>query len=164
VDAPRDERLSAMTPVVNYVTVRRLIGLAEVEGVFDPYLDDRGLQVLMNVFHFGAMVSPRLRLLTASPETVSRYLLGWWLTNIRATEGELRVMAKVKDPSGKVVKKTNQHRRYLLLSDRRSVCLGNSFNQFHKKEFVYMSDDEDGKDRAHFERVWAKSAPVPLVP
>jgi hypothetical protein len=145
-------RLPATTPATNRRTISGLIGSAEVQAVFDPYLDNRGLVALGDILTFGGSVSGAVRLLTSTRKAntknpqLTKSLAEAWFKERGIAGGEVRVMAP------------DEHRRFLLMSGGKSLILGLSLDSLEKNEAAHLEDD--GADRTFFDRVWASAAPL----
>jgi len=73
---PTSGRLSAVTPATNLRTISDLIGSSKVEAVFDPYLDNGSLAVLIDILSFGSgSVSNDVRILGSTKKTQGRIAL-----------------------------------------------------------------------------------------
>jgi hypothetical protein len=148
---PSSGRLSDSTPASNYHTLSRLIGMASVEAVFDPYLTNGALEELRTILSFGdGSIANGIRLLgsasTSSGSTprLSKGGVDAWLSQLGIT-GEARV-----------VPAQSEHRRFLLLSGGTSLLLGHSLNAIHKNEAVRV--ESDSSDRAFFEATWSTAS------
>lgn len=145
---PTSVRLDADQPASNVHRISSLVGTAWIVAVFDPYLDNAGLQALADIASFGSPLSRDIRLLSSprvnegrSPRLTTTYVESWLRQN-GSPAGELRLMASA-----------NEHRRFLLVSGGRSLILGPSLNSLSKNEAA--SIEPDAEDRAFFERMWA---------
>lgn len=131
--------------------IGRIAGLmrSRVEGVYDPYLDDRGLATLVSLVGLGHGVAPDVRLVTS-------LALGERLTQafVAATVRELRA------PHGLVRRTTSPkpHRRFMLLSGGQSLILGMSLNDLDKDEAARIEPDTE--DRPFFDREWGQATPL----
>jgi hypothetical protein len=150
---PTSGRLSEERPATNYRTISQLIGSSQVEGVFDPYLENVSLAVLIDILSFGeGGVANGVRLLGSTKKTecpIPRFTktgVDAWLAQLGKT-GEARVM------SG-----SNEHRRFLLVSGGQSLILGHSLNAIHKNEACRL--EPDTQDRDFFGSVWASATPL----
>jgi hypothetical protein len=147
---PTSGRLSADKPATNYRTISDLIGSSMVEAVFDPYLDNHSLPVLIDILSFGGGgVVNGVRLLGSARKTqgaipqLTRTGVTAWLSQLGIT-GE-----------GRVIDPMNEHRRFLLLSGRQSLILGPSLNSIHKNEAVRKEPDTE--DRPFFDSAWGNA-------
>jgi hypothetical protein len=149
---PTTGRLAEATPATNYRTISQLVGSAQVEAVFDPFLENSSLTTLIDILSFGnGGVSNSLRLLGSTKKTggaipkFTKVGVDAWLAQLGVT-GEARVMPPT------------EHRRFMLLSGGRSLILGHSLNAIHKNEAVRLEPDAD--DRAFFDGVWKTAVPL----
>jgi hypothetical protein len=152
--SPRSGRLSAKKPASNLRTISTLVGGGEVRAVFDPYLDNRALATLIDILSFGSgTFATRVRLLGSektlrtSPGRPPRFTRA----GVEAWAAELGISAE-----GRVLPAGDEHRRFLLLDQGRSLLLGPSLNSLHKNEAVTIEADQE--DSAFFEAQWAKAA------
>lgn len=155
-ERPQRGRLSAETPASNFRTISSLIGSAEVQAVFDPYLDNQGLEQLIRILSFGqGSVAGHVRLLATTttskshgpgrPPRFTKAGVDAWATQL-GVQADARIL-----PQG------NEHRRFVLLDGGQSLILGPSLNSLHKNEAVSV---EDGRaDRAFFDQQWAQAQP-----
>jgi hypothetical protein len=146
-------RLHQATPATNLVTISTLIGNAEIEGVFDPYLDNRALAALIDILSLSGSVSKSVRLLSSGhavpgkgKSKLTKTFVAQWFAEHNVASGEVRVMAP------------GQHRRFILLSGRQSLLLGMSLNSMAKNEAVRLESDYD--DRPLFNLEWVKASPL----
>ena len=73
--APTAGRVYAATPATNYRTISHLVGSANVEGVFDPYLENSSLAEIINILSFGSSgggVANGVRLIGSEEKTRGR--------------------------------------------------------------------------------------------
>lgn len=153
---PQRGRLGADTPASNYRTIASLIGGAEVQAVFDTYLDHEGLAQLIHVLSFGnGTLAPHIRLLGTTATTVGRPGKPARLTKVGvdAWAAQLNIGAEAR-----VLPQRSEHRRFILLDGGRSLLLGPSLNSLQKNEAVSVEDDRE--DRPFFDQQWARAAPV----
>ena len=150
--APNRARVAQDTPATNLASISNLIGGAAVEGIFDPYLENRSLASLIDILSFGkGSVANGIRVLSTAKTTggqvpkLTRVGFEAWLTQLKI-KGEIRVM-----PS-------SEHRRFILLSGGQSLLLGQSLNSIHKNEAVRL--EPDTQDRAFFDQVWTQAKPL----
>jgi hypothetical protein len=144
---PTRARLSASKPASNAATLSGLIGSSEVQAIFDPYLDNRALCVLLDILSFGAAVSSNLRLLACKKQAqgsiprLTKTFVADWFKERGIAAGETRLMAD------------GEHRRFILLSGGQSLLLGMSLNSIAKNEAIRLEPDVE--DRRHFDTIWA---------
>lgn len=154
--APRRGRLSADTPAANYRTIASLIGKSEVQGVFDTYLDNQGLEHLSRILSFGnGSIASKVRLLgtTATLQAGGGKPPRFTKAGVDAWAGQLGIR-----PEARYLPKTDEHRRFLLLDGGRSLILGPSLNSLHKNEAVSIEDDKE--DRPFFDQQWQRATPL----
>lgn len=144
--SPTIGRLQSTTPATNYATISQLIGSANVEAIFDPYLENRSLATLVDILSFGnGNVAEGVRLLGSSRITqgaiprLTKAGVDAWLSQL-GISGEARIM-----PS-------SEHRRFMLLGGGKSLLLGHSLNSIHKNEAIRI--EPDSEDRKFFDSVW----------
>ena len=63
---PVTARLVATLPASNLSRIVALVGAAEVVAVFDAFLDNKGLEALLDLATLGVRLSPALRLITST--------------------------------------------------------------------------------------------------
>jgi hypothetical protein len=150
---PTEARVSADMPATNYATISGLIGSYQVDAVFDPYLNNAGLEQLSIILSFGSgSVRNGVRLIGSTATTAGRIPrftkagVDAWLLQL-GIAGDARVVAA-----------TSQHRRFLLLSSGHSLILGQSLNSIHKNEAIRL--EVDAVDRSFFDLTWAGAAPL----
>jgi hypothetical protein len=151
---PTQARLSEATPASNYQTISTLMGTAQMEAVFDPYLDNKGLDALLTIASLGGLIANPVRLLTSSKMTVlvkgvprlSKPYVEDWLKEL-GNSGEVRLMGSDKE-----------HRRFILLSGGQSLILGPSLNSLAKNEATHVESDQF--DRSFFDSQWAAATPL----
>jgi hypothetical protein len=147
--APR--RVSTRTrqgePASNIARIATLLR-SKVEAVYDPYLGDRGLAVLLPLVGLGHGVAPDVRLVTGLP-------IGARLTQafVGATLSELRA------PQGQIQRTVNPQacRRFMLLSGGQSLILGMSLNDLDKDEAAHI--ESDCEDHPFFDGEWSGASP-----
>ncbi len=149
---PTKGRLSSTTPATNYLTISLLVGDAEVEAIFDPYLENKSLVELNNILSFGnGSIADGIHLL-GSKNTQGR--------NPRFTKAGTNAWLKELNITGesRIMSTKGQHRRFLLLNTGNSLILGPSLNAIHKDEAIRLESDLD--DKAFFNAEWDKSTPL----
>lgn len=135
----------------NITQIAHLLGGQQIQAVFDPFLDDRGLAFLGSVVNIGADWSNPVRLLTSSkvdPPKLTVPFFKSFLTD-RALKGELRSMTH------------KEHRRFLLLSSGKALIVGFSWNKPAHAEVVLL--EPDVQDRPFFNAEWATATPILAV-
>jgi hypothetical protein len=151
---PRRGRLSAKTPASNYATISSLIGGGQVQAVFDPYLDNQGLENLTRILSFGqGSALNGVRLLGSSATLVGGAGKPPRFTKagVAAWAAQLGIQAEAR-----VLTQKGEHRRFLLLDGGRPLILGPSLNSLHKNEAVAIEDDKE--DRPFFDTQWSQAA------
>jgi len=150
---PSTGRLIEAAPISNYQTISNLLAGADIEAVFDPYLDNASLGMLITILSFGSSkVANTVRLLGSSKTTggniprFTRVAVDAFFTQLGIT-GETRLMAS-----------TTEHRRFLLLSGGRSLILGPSLNAIHKNEAAHT--ESDALDHPFFDSQWTNAQPL----
>jgi hypothetical protein len=154
--APERGRLAADKPASNYRTIANLIGNGEIQAVFDTYLDNRGLEHLACILSFGSgSVATNIRLLgtTATLKAGGGKPARFTKAGVDAWAAQLQIKADAR-----YLPKENEHRRFLLLDDSRSLILGPSLNALNKNEAVSIEDDKE--DRPFFNEKWERATPL----
>lgn len=144
---PSAVRLAEKEPATNVARLVQLVGASTVHGVFDPYLDDRAVRVLLTMQSLGARFAANLRLLTgqAFGPRLHQAFVGDAFTELAATTGEIKRMGK-------------QHRRFMLLDGDDALIIGNSLNQMAQNEAA--SRTSAPQDHKFFDTEW-QSAGTP---
>jgi hypothetical protein len=150
--SPKTARVAQDTPASNLASISGLIGRSAVQGIFDPYLENKSLAALIDILSFGkGSVANGVRVLSTNKTTsgqvprLSKSGFEAWLAQLKIT-GELRLMS------------SSEHRRFILLSGGQSLLLGQSLNSIHKNEAIRI--EPDSQDRAFFDQVWAQAKPL----
>jgi hypothetical protein len=150
---PTTGRLSAATPATNYRTISQLIASAQVEAVFDPYLENGSLITLLDILSFGSGgVANGVRLL-GSTRTTHGPIPRFTKTGVDAWLAQLDIAGEAR-----VMPPNDQHRRFMLLSGGQSLILGPSLNSIHKNEATHL--ESDTQDRLFFDSVWTTATPL----
>ncbi len=147
--SPARVRSVEQEPASNFSRLARLIGSSQIEAVYDPYLDDKGLGNLLILVRLANSASSSLRLITSRKEAerLSSSFITAFFTELGASSGEVR---KTSSP--------RPHRRFMLLSRGRSLIMGMSLNDLNKNEAAHT--ETDVLDKAFFEAEWAASQPL----
>lgn len=123
---------------------------SNIEAVFDPYLENSSLETLIHILSFGeANVSNGVRLLGSSKKSsgsipkFTKVGVDAWLKQLKI-KGEARIMSR-----------TDEHRRFILLSGNKSLLLGPSLNAIHKNEAIRIESDIE--DRKFFDKSWSQA-------
>jgi hypothetical protein len=154
---PVTARLVATLPASNLSRVVALVGAAEVVGVFDAYLDNKGLEALLDFATLGLRLSSALRLITSTkmvqpghgvPRLTPSYARAW--------RGELCI------PNAEFRHNpyTGHQRRFMLLGASQSLILGPSVNNLGVNEAAHV--ESDAFDLPFFEAEWTGAAILPL--
>jgi hypothetical protein len=147
--SPAWTRTVEQQPASNFSRISRLIGSAHVEAVYDPYLDDKGLDNLLTLVRLANSVSPNLRLTTSEKgaRRLTTPFVKAFFKELGCTSGEIRKTSSQKP-----------HRRFMLLSGGQSLIMGMSLNDLDKNEAVRL--ESDSYDRTFFESDWVTGQPV----
>jgi hypothetical protein len=146
---PGTARFVAAQPASNLSRLVALVGGGEIVGVFDAYLDNKGLAALLDLATLGIRLSPQLRLITSTkmvqgahgvPRLTQSYA-SIWRAEVGIAGGEFR-----HNPY------TGHQRRFMLLSDRQSLILGPSVNNLGVNEAAHV--ESDATDLPFFEAEW----------
>lgn len=150
---PTSARLDEAKPASNLRTISELIGSAQIEAVFDPYLENGALAVLVDMQSFGSgTVASGVRLLGSKVKasgSIPRFTkagVDAWFTQL-GIQGEGRVMSS-----------SSEHRRFMLLSGGQSLLIGASWNAIQKNEAVRVESDVE--DRPFFDQAWSTATPL----
>jgi hypothetical protein len=121
-----------------------------IEAVFDPYLDDRGLDSLRALFHLGTKFSTKLRILTSATgaKNLSEMFLASFCRELGCANN-LRVTNR-------------EHRRFLILHTKEIVVAGFSLNNLEHNERAQRIPSLDSEqDLVFFEKSWAAANSFP---
>jgi hypothetical protein len=144
-------RLAADTPASNVVTISKLLASAEIQAVFDPYLDNHSFAVLLDILALTGSIANDVRFISSIGMTqgkiprLTKTFVSTWFAERGVTGGEVRLLPD-----------KSEHRRFMLLSGGQSLLLGMSLNSIAKNEAVRLEPDTD--DRPFFESSWASAA------
>lgn len=141
--APSTIRTSRKEPATNYSKLANLIGHSCINAVYDPYLDDIGLNNLLTLGRLTNAVSSELRLLTSDK--------GAKRLNINFVKSFF-VELGCDNCQIKVITSEKPHRRFILLSSGQSLIIGFSLNDLAKNEAAHL--ETDALDRRFFEAEW----------
>ena len=141
-ESPSEIRLQEGEPMSNRAHLVSLIEPHRIEAVFDPCLDNKGLETIRTLCTLGVSLKEDLRMITSAPERITedcfRSLIQQFnLENceIRSTEGE--------------------HRRFMVLDSSDVLIIGCSLNDIDKNEVAFLEGNPE--DRRFFEDVWSES-------
>jgi hypothetical protein len=143
---PTSARLSASAPVGNRMSLVHLAGQAAVQGIFDPYFDDRAIANLGILCNMGLKLAPSIRVLLTS-KTVRR-LSATQIVDF-ATEREISLDVRI-------CASDKEHRRFLLMDNGKSLVLGCSLNDLTKNEAAHT--EPNGLDLTFFEEQFTNAA------
>lgn len=104
----------------NLEKLLELIDKATIKAIFDPYLDNKALDNLINLKSIGASISLNLRLLTSKKNRLKKSHIDLFSQSL-AGSNDFRCVT-----SG------NPHRRFILLNNGCSLILGCSLNDISK--------------------------------
>ena len=144
-------RLYKDEPATNFSKLVGLISTSTIEAVFDPYLDNKGLDNILTIVKFGVSISHNLRLLTSS-KVVSRLTKSYiqsWFKELNCS-GEIRQL-----------KSDKEHRRFMLLSGGQSLIIGLSLNDISKNEAAHL--ESDTQDLTFFDSEWNTASKIPGI-
>jgi hypothetical protein len=146
---PTSIRIYKDEPATNVSKLVGLINTSVIEAVFDPYLDNKGLDTLLNLATLGVPISPSIRMLTSSK-----------VANTRLTKNYLQLWLKELNCSGEIrqLSSNKEHRRFLLLSGGQSLIIGLSLNDLSKNEAAHI--ESDTQDLAFFNSEWGTALPI----
>lgn len=147
VGSPRAARFAQGRPATNASLLVTMLGATEVAAVYDPYLDDRGLQVVLTMRNLGVVFSRELRLLGRDARRLTKGYADSVLRELPAAQGEVRV----KGGRG-------HENRLIFLADGDVVSIGCSLNNLDVNERPHR--DSDGGARAEFDADWAGATPL----
>lgn len=150
---PTTVRLNEEEPASNLAKLVALIGSSTIEAIFDAYLDNKGLETLLNMVTLGINVSTSIRLLTSTkmvqqpssglPRLTTSYIR-IWLNQLGCAGAEVR-----HNPY------TGHQRRFMLLSGSQSLIVGPSLNNLSVNEASHLESDIN--DISFFNNEWQKS-------
>lgn len=127
-----------------------LVGSAEIEGIFDSYLDNKSLLAIIDLASLGMRLSSTLRLLTSTamvqptkgnPRLTPTFARSW-STQLSLAGVDIRHQHQ-----------TGHQRRFALLSGGQSLLFGPSLNNLDVNEAAHL--EPDIADRAFFDVEWA---------
>lgn len=147
VGPPRAARFGQGRPATNASLLVTMLGTTEVAAIYDPYLDDRGLQVILTMRNLGVVFSPQLRLLGRDARRLTKLYADSVLRELPAAQGEVRVKAG-----------RGHENRLIFLTDGDVLALGCSLNNLDVNERPHRDGDRGA--RAEFDADWAGATPV----
>lgn len=146
---PVTARLVATLPASNLSRIVALVGAAEVVAVFDAYLDNKGLEALLDLATLGLRLSATLRLITSTKMVQPGHGVARLTSSYaRAWRGEIGIPAAEfrHNPY------TGHQRRFMLLDASQSLILGPSVNNLGVNEAAHV--ESDAVDLPFFDTEW----------
>lgn len=150
---PTTVRLNEEEPASNLAKLVALISNSTIEAIFDAYLDNKGLETLLNMATLGTRISANVRLLTSTkmvqqpsnriPRLTTSYVRTW-LNQLGCNGAEVR-----HSPY------TGHQRRFMLLSGGQSLIVGPSLNNLSVNEASHL--ESDTSDVVFFNGEWLKA-------
>jgi hypothetical protein len=140
-------RLKLGEPASNHGRIAKLIGSSKVDAIYDPYLDDKGLDTFRTIVRLSGASAAGLRILTT--DKGARRLSHSFANAVFTELGQPGTVRKTSDEA---------HRRFMLLSGGKSLILGMSLNSIDKNEAAHIEDDRE--DRPFFDSEWQKGRPL----
>ncbi len=149
--SPKTIRLVRGKPASNIGTIQRVIATSVIEAVYDIYLDDKGVDMLITLHNLGTKFDPELRLLSSAakvPKELRKQFVSQAFIDLGCSKGEARYLD---------MKKGHEY-RFMLLTGGRALVLGTSLNRMDVNEAPHL--ESDTKDRPLFENVWKTALPL----
>lgn len=147
--APSAVRLSAPEPATNLGRIVALVGSSKIEAVFDAYLDNKGLDTLLNMVTLGVQISPNVRLVTSTrmvaPSSGHARLTASYARNWFGQLGLIGASIRHHPYSG-------HQRRFILLSGGQTLIVGPSLNNLALNEACHL--EPDTADLGFFDQEW----------
>jgi hypothetical protein len=142
LSSPQTARLKKVTPFSNLKLISDLIGTTTIECIFDPYLDLTGLAAITSLLAFGkAQADQRIRLLGCKSNGLPKQGVAAWFAEL-GVNGEVRLTQ-------------GQHRRFLLLGNKKALIIGCSLNKLAHDEAARLESDQN--DRPFFDSLWTSA-------
>lgn len=150
---PKTVRLNQQEPASNLARLVTLIGASSIEAIFDAYLDNKGLETILNMVTLGITISMNIRLLTSTnivqpskgmPRMTTSYIRGW-MSQLGCSGAEIRHNTYA-----------GHQRRFMLLSGGQSLIIGPSLNNLSVNEASHLEADMD--DMSFFNSEWKLAA------
>jgi hypothetical protein len=146
---PTTVRLNEQEPASNLAKLVALIGSSSIEAVFDAYLDNKGLEAILNMATLGIGISPNIRLLTStkmlkSSNGIPRLTISYvrsWVNQLGCSGAEICHATY-----------TGHQRRFMLLSGNQSLIIGPSLNNLSVNEASHL--EANTADVSFFESEW----------
>lgn len=145
---PQTLRLTRGRPATNMSKIMQLIGSNKITAVFDPYLDNAGLQTLTDITSLAPelAIASTIKLLSSSgvlsrnPPRLTKSFVDKWLVEHSASDGEFKLTS-------------GEHRRFMLLSNGQTLVLGLSLNNLDQNEAAHLENNPE--DKEFFDAQWA---------
>jgi len=146
--SPRTLQLSKGKPASNIASCVNLIGSAVVLAVFDPYLNDKSISILLTLSNLGVKYDQNLRLLTSvkivQKKEITKEFVEAFTAQLNLDKSELRYI----DDSG-------HQARYMILGNGKILFTGGSLNNLNINERAHI--DENKGIREQFEKHWSEA-------
>lgn len=150
---PTTVRLDEEKPASNLAKLVALIGSSNIEAIFDAYLDNKGLDTVLNMATLGIKISTNIRLLTST-----KMLQSSSGGTARLTPSYIKSCQKELGCSGLEIRYnsyTGHQRRFMLLSGGQSLIVGPSLNNLSVNEASHL--ESDMADIVFFNKEWVSA-------
>lgn len=149
--APTSTRLWREQPATNISKLVGLIGTSSIEAIYDAYLDNKSLEILLSMIALGVRISNSVRLLTSTAMIIP--LKG----TPRVTKNFVDAWFKEVGPKGEMRHNAyrGHERRFMLLSGDKSLLSGLSINNPDVNEAPVV--ESDSVDRTYFDSEWSRA-------
>ena len=145
-------RLNQQEPASNLAKLVALVGSSTIEAVFDAYLDNKGLQTILNMVTLGIKISTTIRMITSTnivqpPRGIPRMTTSYvqsWIDQLGCSGAEIRHNAY-----------SGHQRRFILLSGSQSLIVGPSLNNLSVNEASHL--EADTADISFFNSEWSSA-------
>ncbi len=146
-------RLKKQEPLSNYQKISNLIGTANIKAVFDPYFENTSFTTLLDICSFGNCgIDAGLRILTSN-KTIKGSIPRLTKNGVDSFFSQIQLSGELR-----ILNSKDEHRRFLLLSNGKSLIIGNSLNSLHKNEVIHT---ENGfEDLKFFDDNWKESEEI----
>lgn len=141
---PISYRLESAKPATNRMSLAKMTCHSKVEGIFDPYFDNKAIATLMTLIGLGMRVDEKLRILTSSK--ARKHLTEEMLGSFSKEFGLLPEVRLVHEKS---------HRRFFLLANAESLIIGPSLNSLDHNEVLIRENSPQDAD--FFEIQWKQA-------
>lgn len=140
-------RLKRKEPFSNKVKLLALFGNSKISKIFDPYFDPKAMITLLSLKKLGAEFDIKIECLTNKQLTIFDDEI------IKDFNAEGNTNLEIKRCENK------EHRRFIILNDKRIIILGCSLNDIIKNEVVKEEIQEEEKlfDNNFFNEQWVKA-------